>query len=150
MSIKMAEKGTAHLALDLQKVAEKYPEIVFSNLTQAGLHFKRDVREKTKTLTKKHTGKLLRSFRSETKIIGAGVKRIINEVSGGNGKAPYYYPVEVGHKGKVPVKKYETKEIGFVEGRHMMKKTIEEWENEEMLLKYADMAVEEALKKGGF
>lgn len=135
--------GLEELAESLTKVQRLCPDFALKQLNRAGNQFKKDVITRTaeKTVTRK--GNLIGGYKKTIVVTSAFGKSFEAQISGGNRKARHFHLVEHGHEGYL-FGNY----IGFVEGKHMMKDTIDKWEREYKIIPYAKAAIDEAIKKG--
>lgn len=140
--------GLEQLAEDLRKVEKAAPEISMKWVRRAGQQFLKNVRKKTREVTKKHTGNLARGYRQKVVLQRGSLKSYESRINGGNGKAPHFHLVEKGHEGKVPLRGGLTRSIGRVEGRFMMQQTIDDWDNTGAIVPFAQAAIAEALMTG--
>lgn len=148
-TLKYEYVGLAELNGDLAKVIKDYPDIAFKTITQAGNAFRKDARNKTKSVTKTHTGNLSKGYRSKVSMNLTGSKTCKAEVSGGNNKAYHFHLLENGHDGYAGFGKNKYS-IGFVPGKHMMKDTREKWDSTNKIEVYAVKVMNLVLKESGF
>lgn len=142
-------EGLEELAEALEKVQKACPDFALKQINAAGNHFRRDVKKRTDERTKKGKGNLIKGYKKVIVLTSISKKSYEAQVSGGNGKGRHFHLVEHGHEGFVFDRQNKVfKYIGFVEGKHMMKDTIEDWDKNQKLIPYAVKAVEEAIKKG--
>ena len=136
--------GLDELTADLEKLVSKYPDKAGDLLKKSAKEFRKDyvhnVRQDAKHLSgnKASLGKL-----KNTKVYpirGIGKNQYVEIGS----TAPHYHLFERGHNKVTP----GGRDVGFVEGRHTMEKTIKDYEEE--LPKVAQHMIDELLKEGGF
>lgn len=147
-TLKFEFTGLEELNEALKKAENSYPEAVKRYMRMAGNAFKKDVIAKTDALTKKGSGKLAAGYKSELVTTYFADKAVEAQISGGNKKAHHFHLVENGHEGWV-YRNGKFYYIGFVPGKHMMKKTTDEWDSSQKLIPYAVKAINYALRKGG-
>lgn len=143
MTVKMM--GAKELADSLKKTQKAAPDIMMRAVRLAGTHFKKDVIASTKKAVKERTGNLCKGYRRRVNLSGRSYGEYRAEIFGGAGKAKHYHLVENGHR---KFNRAGTKAIGWTKGKFTMKKTAENWENSDKMLKYSQKAVREALRKG--
>lgn len=120
--------GFSELQEDLKKAIKIYPDKAIETLEAEGRSFKKTAKANTKKMVKEHTGNLTRGFRT-TKAQGYRENMEVYFCAE-NKKNPHFHLVEHGHdlyvggQGKKPIKK-----IGYVQGKHMLEKTIVEYRN---------------------
>lgn len=146
--LKFEFTGFDELNEALRKTENVYPQAVKRYMASAGNSFKKDVINNTKALTRTRSGKLSEGYQNKLATTYFGDKAVEAQISGGNKKAHHFHLVENGHEGYV----YRNKRlyyIGFVPGKYMMKKTIQQWESSQKLVPFAVKAINYALRKGG-
>lgn len=118
----------SELTESLTKAARKYPDKAESRLRTVSNRFRRDVINDTKSQVKEHTGNLIKGMKLDRiRGYGANIERDFR------GTSPHFHLIENGHE-IVTAKtkngkqiKNGGKKIGFVEGKHIVKKKREQY-----------------------
>lgn len=155
--VEITINGLEELSKDIVKLMDEYPDKAGNLLRKSALEFRKkyvhNVRSNVKH--KSGTGKSLTKL-GTTKVYpiqGYGKKQYVDVGS----TAPHFHLYERGHNSLVPrpvgrpskdgKRKYKMVDNGRVEGRYMMEKTIDEYND--MLPQLAQGMIDELLKEGG-
>ncbi len=118
--------GFDELQDDLLRAVKLYPDKAMETLEHEGREFKKRVREITRSVTKEYTGNITKGFRI-SKAKGFGTEMYV-EFSAEGKKNPHFHLVENGHDAYAGGRKgYKGKKVGFVPGKHMVKKATLEY-----------------------
>lgn len=140
----------------LRQVEKKAPDLMKRNISLAGTHFVKEVQLETlrhlQYQTKEPTGKLVAGYKKQVRLKDGSLRSYQADISGGNRKAFHFHLLEHGHKRYEqmfprPGRAYKSSQ-GFTEGYHMMQTVTDKWQQDNRLFRYAERAVDEAIRKG--
>ncbi len=156
--VQISVDGLEELSKDLEKLVSKYPDRAGDLLRKSAREFRKKYVQNVRSNVK-HTsgrGKSLTKL-ATTKVYpiqGLGKKQYVDIGS----TAPHFHLYERGHHSLIPrpvgrptkdgKRKYRMVENGRVEGRKMMERTVDEYN--EKLPEIAQGMIDELLKEGGF
>lgn len=149
-TLHLSIEGLDELTKGLKKCQKEMPNILYKQLTRAGNTFKREYLEKMSARTTQRTGHLIKGARATMAVQRGSLSIFESQIRGGSKKtkAPHFWLVENGHRGFVPDRSGTLHYFGEVQGKNAMSDTRNDWEQNGKLLKFAEKAVEQAVRKG--
>lgn len=147
-------EGLDELADSFEKVRKAAPDLFLKQINRAGNKFRRECIEETQEKVVTRKGNLVKGYRKKVvQTIHDGGFDYEAQITGGNRKARHFHLIENGHRqvaGNFYKKGYgyAKAKAGYVKGYKMVETVRSRWSGENLLLKYAQAAIKEALKKG--
>ena len=141
--VEITISGLDELVADLNKLIQKYPDKAGDLLKKNAKDFRKKYVKQVKSAAKHKSGKSKSLVKSKNMKIypvqGLGIRQSVDIGS----ISPHYHLFERGHNLIVP---WMPSVSGFVEGRHVMEKSIDEYEK--LLPGIAEKMRDELLKEG--
>lgn len=147
-------EGLDELTEKLDKVRRAAPDLLLKQINRAGNDFRRQCIEETEKKVVTRKGNLVKGYKKSVLLERRnGGFDYEAQITGGNRKARHFHLIENGHRQVAGTfyKKgygYAKAKAGYVKGYKMVETVRSRWNGENLLLKYAQAAVNEALKKG--